>query len=381
MRPPNRLPGRNLPCPDPEFAQNQRVAVAERVLCRYANADGAFVRTLNPKESPVDALFRRIMDPGKALSRPPASVVSIVLAVLLLSGLCGMRAGGEELHYQETWPLSSEEATEWQYQFALANRIPVRQTNSIDMLLMLVPPGQFDAGSTKEERLWALAHPPEGMTPEAIGLALEREKASERIVVEHPFLMGAHPVTTAQFAEFVRTTGYRTAAEKAGAPENWRAPGRGIPVSPQHPVTRLTRADAEAFCEWLSRKEGRSYRLPTGIEWEWAARGGVETPWYFGEDLLWVGEHAVVQQGGPSQVGTKLRNGFGLYDILGNVWEMTADQVDPVNAIGAVRGGAFGTGLDARFRVAAIEPWPEHLPAVDVGVRVVADLPRRAAGP
>ena len=90
----------------------------------------------------------------------------------------------------------------------------------------------------------------------------------------------------------------------------------------------VTVNDTVAFCDWLGEEEGRKYTLPTEAQWEFACRAGSETLWHFGDDQnrlqdydwleLWNGHK-------PRPVGQKLPNGFGLYDMYGNVNELCLD--------------------------------------------------------
>lgn len=87
--------------------------------------------------------------------------------------------------------------------------------------------------------------------------------------------------------------------------------------------------DAVAFCEWLSRKEGKSYRLPTEAEWEYAARSGSTTRWHFGDDATELDEYAWHSKRGglgTKPVGQLLPNAYGLFGTLGNVGEYCSDH-------------------------------------------------------
>ena len=184
-----------------------------------------------------------------------------------------------------------------------------------------------------------------------------------------PFRIDATTVTNAQFAAFVAATGYRTDAERlewafvfAGLLPDDFEPTRGVAAAPwwrqvygadwahpegpqssvdnrmDHPVVQVSWQDAVAYCAWAGR------RLPTEAEWEYAARGGIEGavfPW--GNDLEPGGEHRMnVWQGtfpqentvadgyyGTGPVDAFAPNGFGLYNMTGNVWEWCADWFDP----------------------------------------------------
>jgi formylglycine-generating enzyme required for sulfatase activity len=135
-------------------------------------------------------------------------------------------------------------------------------------------------------------------------------------------------------------------------------------VSDDHPVGVVSWNDATEFCQWLSAREGRLYRLPTEAEWECACRAGTRTRWYFGDDpgdMIRFGnienrrskvakgeanEAAAYPDNGfafTAPVGSFLPNPWGLYDMHGNVWEHCQDdwlpytawktRVDPVNAV------------------------------------------------
>src|SRR5262249_52774742 len=110
---------------------------------------------------------------------------------------------------------------------------------------------------------------------------------------------------------------------------NWRTPAAWT-TEPQHPVVQVSWNDAQAFCSWLSRKEGRIYRLPTEAEWEYACRAGTESFFFSGDDpaelaaYAWTGTEG---QTGLHPVGTLRPNAFGLFDMHGNVTEWCHDRV------------------------------------------------------
>lgn len=210
-----------------------------------------------------------------------------------------------------------------------------------------------------------------------------------RPVVVSPFSIDITPVTNAQFAEFVRETGYVTEAEKyewsfvfwslipedrfeklvadtvAQAPwwckvfgATWKTPegpGTNIDTRADHPVVHVSFNDAEAYAAWAGKQ------LPTEAEWEYAARGGHEQklfPW--GDDLEPGGKHVCnVWQGqfptenskadgyeGTCPVRAFPPNDFGLYSVTGNTWEWTADwfgTVHPKHETTNPRGPKQGT--------------------------------------
>ncbi|WP_417385389.1 SUMF1/EgtB/PvdO family nonheme iron enzyme [Gimesia sp.] len=228
-------------------------------------------------------------------------------------------------------------------------------TNSIGMQLAEIPAGEFLMGSGKS----------------AAEIARLFESKAENFADEHPqhrvkitksFQMGVFEVTVGQFRQFVEATGYQTEAEKDGEggygwnettekfegrdPKyNWK--NTGFKQTDEHPVVNVTWNDAVAFCKWLSRQEGKSYRLPTEAEWEYACRGGTTSLYQTGDDpngLAVIGntadqtakdrwtnyqtfDYLSVRDNYvfSSPVGSFRSNAFGLYDMHGNVWEWCQD--------------------------------------------------------
>jgi formylglycine-generating enzyme len=205
------------------------------------------------------------------------------------------------------------------------------------------------------------------------------EESPVHEVTVEPFSIELHPVTNAQFAEFVGDTGYVTVAEQPldpaafpGVPaaelspgalvfqptlrpvdlHDWRqwwtwvpgacwrepfGPGSAITDRPDHPVVQVAYPDAHAYATWAGR------RLPTEMQWEYAAGAGADTVYAWGDDVrpggrlmanTWQGKFPYANEGalgwaGTSAVGTFPANVFGLVDMIGNVWEWTTT---PFNA-------------------------------------------------
>lgn len=192
----------------------------------------------------------------------------------------------------------------------------------------------------------------------------------QKTVAVASFAIGKYPVTRGQWAAFVKATGRRTPqAPCAYAPAphpSWRDPG--YPQGDDHPVVCVTWKDASDYVGCLSRTTGKTYRLPTNAQWEYAARAGTTTPFPWGATA----SHAFANYGldeccGPkaegrdrwettSPVGAFPPNAFGLYDMHGNVFEWIETCADatenpkdfprPKAAKGCVyryaRGGVYG---------------------------------------
>jgi formylglycine-generating enzyme len=178
------------------------------------------------------------------------------------------------------------------------------------------------------------------------------ERPPRRVYIDE-FLISTKPVTNAEYAAFVQHTGHRAPAiydlpivVTAGGRERertFRASGQPYvwleatpaPDRLHHPVTLVRWEDAVAYCEWLASSTGRTVRLPTEAEWEKAARGGLESKRYPWGDRLdrnmanFLTDPTLKALHGTSRCGSYPPNGYGLYDVSGNVWEWVLDWYDP----------------------------------------------------
>lgn len=261
---------------------------------------------------------------------------------------------------------------------------------SVENAVVIVPAGTSKVGSNR-------AYP---------------EERPERQVVMEAFDIDATEVTNAQFAKFVKDTNYVTSAEKvqagfdvAGAavfvppdvthPSWWRfvegaswrhpeGPGSSIDGRGRDPVVQVSHADAAAYAAWASRA------LPSEAQWEYAARAGSDTHYVWGEERTIDGkEQANTWQGAfpvqntnedgylrRSPVGCYPPNAFGLYDMIGNVWEWTdtvyrESEIEPLYSL---KGGSFlcAENYCRRYRPAAKQPQEAGFPTNHIGFRTVS---------
>jgi formylglycine-generating enzyme required for sulfatase activity len=186
-------------------------------------------------------------------------------------------------------------------------------TNSVGMKLVLVPAGKFVMGSpaTEAER--------------------EAGEGQHEVAITRPFYLGAHTVTQGEFAKVM------------GKNPSFFQPRNG--GGPDHPAEQVRWGEAREFCARLSalpeeKKAGRTYRLPSEAEWEYACRAGTTTPFNVGDTLAsrQANFNGNFPYGGAekgpflrrtAKVGSYPPNAWGLYDMHGNVYEWCNDWYDP----------------------------------------------------
>jgi formylglycine-generating enzyme required for sulfatase activity len=184
--------------------------------------------------------------------------------------------------------------------------------------LVVVPAGSFDMGSTSDF-----------------------EDPVHRVTIAKPFAMGRREVTLTEWDACVASGGCRALRHRG-----W---GRG-----DHPVLGVTWVQAKDFLSWLSKKTGQRYRLPSEAEWEYAARAGTTTEYWWGRDAGVARANCRdCNTGRPQQtlpVGSFPPNPFGLYDTSGNVAEWVEDCWND-DYKGAPTDGTAWTAGQCRLRV------------------------------
>ena len=224
--------------------------------------------------------------------------------------------------------------------------------------MVVLPAGRYLMGASQEDRRIA-------------GPYVASEQPQHLVTINYPFAIAQYEVTVEEFGAYVDQTGAKTGGEcelrlpdsgpnrdrfvgtlKPGAERipglatisdgDFRRPGAA--VSGKHPATCISHREAEGYLSWISQKSGKSYRIPTEAEWEYAARAGSTTPFHFGSNraalcsygnfadkaspysarmVAQCAENPSPQSTAP--VGSYKPNAWGLYDMAGNAFEFTQD--------------------------------------------------------
>ena len=242
--------------------------------------------------------------------------------------------------------------------------------NGVSMKLVLIPAGKFIMGSPETEK------------------DRGQDEVQHEVTISKPFYIGVTHVTVDQFAAFVKDSGYKTEAEKDGWSVgfeikdgkfvasvmngcSWRNPS--FDQKGDHPVVQVSWNDAKAFCDWLSKKSGKTVGLPTEAQWEYACRAGTTTAYPWGDDpdkgkgwancadqslkkrlpnapadlglFSWDDGFAFT-----SPVGSFKANAFGLYDMIGNAWEWCQDRYGDYDEEAAADPTGADTGMNRVLR-------------------------------
>ena len=252
---------------------------------------------------------------------------------------------------------------------APVQKSPLVIKNSLGMNMVLVPAGEFLMGSDEAPESLKKDFP---QYEQKRLLDLEDEKPVHPVTITKPFFIGQYEVTVDQFRKFIELSGYvpESIADGTGGygynPDydpalsakgdafegrnpkySWRYPGfkqRG-----DEPVVNVSWNDAVALAEWLSKREGKVYRLPTEAEWEYACRAGSRSRYLSGNDPDALTDYANIFDADTAKnwqkwevyavkkhdgftftapVGSFKPNAFGIYDMIGNAWEWVSDWYD-----------------------------------------------------
>ena len=243
-------------------------------------------------------------------------------------------------------PFEAAAAKQHQQAWAKHLGLPADETNSLGMPLLLIPPGEFDMGSTPDDVNWAMA---EGKRNNAKNWYFERvpdELPRHRVKITRPFYLGMYTVTQAEYQKVMGVNPSGCTAQPMDA-SAFQPPLPEVEIkcrqayaklvagkdTSRYPVETVNWNEAMEFCHRLSalpaeQAARRVYRLPTEAEWEYACRAGTATRWYCGDDeasLLDAAWFARNNDGMTHPVGEKQPNAWGLCDMHGNVWQWCVD--------------------------------------------------------
>jgi formylglycine-generating enzyme required for sulfatase activity/serine/threonine protein kinase len=325
-----------------------------------------------------------------------------------------------------TAPFDEATASEARKEWAEHLKSPEQLVNSIGIKLQLIPPGEFRMGS-EETYLELVDRFPSVRESEEENpiskLGLESARPQHQVRITRPYYLSVCEVTNSQFKKFTEATARKVGPKKddkgwgfgqkkaPASSENSISDGRdfpsrywGVETNEQAPVVNVSWNEAVAFCEWLSHQEGKTYRLPTEAEWEYACRAGSITRYWNGDDPEHLTQIANVRDvtarekfgwqntlsssdgsAFTNDVGRYPPNHFGLFDMHGNASEWCSDwfsqlfyreppQPDPAGpatgALRIVRGGSWhSSAIFCRSAHRAAEP-PAHR-SNHIGFRIV----------
>lgn len=264
-------------------------------------------------------------------------------------------------------------------------------TNTLGMKFVLIPAGTFVMGRAESSESLRQAFPAfEASRFEQ----LTDEQPAHSVEITKSFLLGQHEVTVGQFKKFLEASGYvpesirdqtggygynkeydpastvkQDAFEGRSPKYSWQNPG--FVQTANDPVTNVTFNDAVNLANWLSQKEGKTYRLPTEAEWEYSCLGGTQTRFGVGNDPEALSAYANLYDQSTAKNWTQWKNfaqkaddgfaftapvrsfkpnNFGLYDMSGNVWEWVSDTYSAPYPAGKVTDPTGPTESGLRIR-------------------------------
>jgi len=257
----------------------------------------------------------------------------VIVTLLFVVSLSNKVPAGAQFPPLAVAPFDGPAAELHQQTWAKHLKVDVEIKNSLGMKLRLIPAGEFQMGSSESEE-------------ERIS-----DEQQHTVRITKAFYLGKYEVTQGEWKAVMGS-------------EPWKGQQFGKEGA-EFPATSVSWEAAADFCQKLSKKEGKEYRLPTEAEWEYACRGGKATRFHFGDDetvfggYAWYDKNALdINEQYAHPVGQKKKNPFGLYDMHGNVWEWSSDwyaekyyassptndpQGSETGSIRVHRGGSWGS--------------------------------------